>query len=349
MSQANNSSSKDRRQSALLRLIIWLGRIARGGIELLAFGVFLIAIMLGIWIAIAALPGSPVPSVSEVKQAAVSAQLLWRVHDELLSKTPRGRHYIDMFYTHVGEINALLDADSQLLAEAEAAIVLWQPNMQALVDGRGSEAVITAEQVQALETFLGHMYTPAGSELRAAIDREREALSPLAQFVGLTMVEAWARLNPPDSLTPMPLPTLIPVADPPAETLTLPFNTLSVMTTRGYGDSVVIEVSGVGQTAGTDYNDAFYLFTNLGNGYIRSDYLASFRINGLEMAPPPTYRDDHLYRFTFSLGATPYLITFSNSDGVLGDNSGQYAIRLWPATPGTPTPDSNATPGFDGR
>ncbi len=128
-------------------------------------------------------------ALQATQQAILDVQLFHRVENEVLSQTPQGQHYIDLYYGHGVEIIGLLRNNSALKDEAIATLQLWQPNLQALVDGEGSNVTITTGQEQAVQTFLDQLFAVGSSELRQTIDSER-ALKPLEQTIGMTMNQA---------------------------------------------------------------------------------------------------------------------------------------------------------------
>ena len=62
--------------------------------------------------------------------------------------------------------------------------------MQALLDGQGDTATISAAQVQAVDDFLENLSAAAGPGLQQVIAEERAKLPPPAAFVGMTLDEA---------------------------------------------------------------------------------------------------------------------------------------------------------------
>jgi hypothetical protein len=84
----------------------------------------------------------------------------------------------------------LLFTGGALRGEALTLLTLWQPNLQALVNGNGASATITARQAQALDSFLDTLAAAGSPALQQMIATERAALPPLPTFVGMTMEEA---------------------------------------------------------------------------------------------------------------------------------------------------------------
>jgi hypothetical protein len=158
-----------------------------------------------------------------VQQALFDIQLFHRVEDEILSQTPQGQNYIDLYYGHGLEISEILRNDASLIDEAIATLQLWEPNLQALVDGQGGDKIISSGQVQAVQTFLDHLYAAGSIELRQTIDAERAA-NPLEQTIGLNMVQASSyfidfqgppTITPTNTLTPTPTSTSTSTPTPP--------------------------------------------------------------------------------------------------------------------------------------
>ncbi len=69
--------------------------------------------------------------------------LFYRVRDELLSQSPQGQHYIDLYETYSPEIAETIVMHPQLINEAVATIQLWEPDLQAYVDSQGNAEVIS--------------------------------------------------------------------------------------------------------------------------------------------------------------------------------------------------------------
>jgi hypothetical protein len=122
----------------------------------------------------------------------------------------------------------------------------------------------------------------------------------------------------------------------PTETVIAPFSSpTGVPTANSYHDYVLITVSGVGQAAGTDFNDAFYIYANgsgnpIGPSHDPSFYqlrysnapMAPFQPQfdayafivydanaGMAVTPPytPAYQGSHTYSFVVPAGASTTL------------------------------------------
>ena len=121
-------------------------------------------------------------------------ELLQQVRDQILAKSPEGSRYIDLYTEHSPELALILLADSEFREQGFEAIDLFRPGLEALVEGRGDDVVITAAQVSAVEQFLDEIAAAAGPELAQVIADER-AVKPLAQLSGMTMGEALGDLT----------------------------------------------------------------------------------------------------------------------------------------------------------
>lgn len=129
-------------------------------------------------------------SVSQVAQAAFNLPIYYQLRDEILSPTPAGQHYRDLYYTHDPELQTLILNDPDLFNQALSVLNLWDPNLAALVAGNGDSVTITGEQVAAISGFLFNLSQVASPELQQVIDQELTRLGPLNDYVGLTMAEA---------------------------------------------------------------------------------------------------------------------------------------------------------------
>ena len=124
------------------------------------------------------------------------------------------------------------------------------------------------------------------------------------------------------------------------ETLVVPFvlGTAGVSTKGCYKGSVRVRVSGIGQAAGTQYSDAFYVFTTPSGQpkppihYGPPNYLYTWElwINGgpsdYYVQPIPPYHSDHVY--TFTIIAPGGALNFAVGDIKTHDNTGNYIVTL---------------------
>ncbi|HSM56233.1 MAG TPA: FG-GAP-like repeat-containing protein [Candidatus Sulfomarinibacteraceae bacterium] len=134
---------------------------------------------------------APARSVLRTLQEEVIDLLVYfYVRDRVLATTQDGQHYIELYETHDAEIQTLLQTEEGLEAEAVDTLQLWEPNLWALVRGKGDSASITAGQVTAVDNFLESLSAVASPALQQTIAAERDRLPPPEAFVGMTMEEA---------------------------------------------------------------------------------------------------------------------------------------------------------------
>ena len=137
-----------------------------------------------------ALAGVSAPGVLGFAQ---TVDLLYDVED-LMAQTAEGQRLIDLYYKYSPNLADAILADPALADEGFAVIELFVPGLEALVEGRGSEVTITQGQVDAVETFLDRVSAVADPDLQRVIADER-ARRPFRAMVGLTMDQAWSRVN----------------------------------------------------------------------------------------------------------------------------------------------------------
>lgn len=121
-------------------------------------------------------------------------ELLQKVRDQILVKSPEGSRYIDLYTERSPELALILLADSELREQGFETIDLFRPGFEALLEGRGVEIGITSAQVSAVEQFLDEIATAASPELAQVIADERAA-TPLGLLSGITMAEGLANLT----------------------------------------------------------------------------------------------------------------------------------------------------------
>ncbi len=132
-----------------------------------------------------------------------------------------------------------------------------------------------------------------------------------------------------------------------AETVVAPFTTPDGAVTSGLYDNIVqITVSGVGQSLGSDFNDAFYLYADgagnpIGPTNDPNYYQLTFGTTTLVAFDPaqnaknflvgslPAYNSTHIYTFDLNTGVTtPARLHFGVGDGDFADNSGMYTVTV---------------------
>ncbi len=127
-----------------------------------------------------------------------------------------------------------------------------------------------------------------------------------------------------------------------AETLTASFlYPDGGVTVDSYKGIVDVTVSGVGQSLGPDYNDAFYVYTAGPPYNDPSYYQLTFGTTTLVAFDPaqdaknflvgglPAYEASHVYSFELNTGlSSPGQLHFGVGDGDFSDNSGFYTITV---------------------
>ena len=132
-----------------------------------------------------------------------------------------------------------------------------------------------------------------------------------------------------------------------SETLTATFTQPDGgVTVNTYDNTVLVTVSGVGQSAGTNYNDAFYVYADASGAPIGPTndpdyYQLTFGTSALVGFDPaqdakyflvgslPAYNPNHIYMFELDTGTSaPSSLHFGVSDGNFSDNSGFYTITV---------------------
>ena len=122
-------------------------------------------------------------------QAAVDIYRALR--EQFMGNSTMGSHYISLYEQFTGEIVQHMLTDPTLNANFISALLLWKPSIDALVDGRGDQALVANEQVQLLDIVLEELEVVGSEPLKAAIIAERQAIGkPLADFIGMTIGQA---------------------------------------------------------------------------------------------------------------------------------------------------------------
>jgi len=133
---------------------------------------------------------------SQVEQRATAPMLetLYATRDRVMRKTPTGRYYTNLYYSHTTELTKIMLNHPTVLWETWDGITNWLPALAALVDDEGATVTVTAAMVDDLETVLALFAEHGSAPLRTAIANEK-ALLALPTLVGLSMEEAWTEVN----------------------------------------------------------------------------------------------------------------------------------------------------------
>jgi hypothetical protein len=155
-------------------------------------GWVIIIVLLGIFLCI--LPLSNRKAFAREIADRVNITLYYRVRFEILAQSPKGLHYIDLFDRYTGEITQLAINHPSFFVDSLSIIQAWEPALDAFVNGRGEETIITDEAVKGVLAYLDQLSGLASPELKAVIEQER-AIVPLEPVTGMTMNQAWVYLN----------------------------------------------------------------------------------------------------------------------------------------------------------
>ena len=124
---------------------------------------------------------------------------------------------------------------------------------------------------------------------------------------------------------------------PTNETIIVPFvsGTTGIQTSQSYTGLIGVSVSGVGQASGTEWSDAFYVFTNSEGEPVEPHHpqeLFNFTLwidhapADIIIQPIPPYNDTHEYTFFMEASGNP--IHFGVGDVFTIDNTGNYTITV---------------------
>ena len=110
-----------------------------------------------------------------------------------MTTTPRGRHFIDLFYEHSPELATLLLTHSDLREEGTGLLEMLLPGLEALVNGEGDTVAVTPDMVERLDAFLARLNELASPDLQDDIAQEWERANP-STLVEQTFAGAWEQV-----------------------------------------------------------------------------------------------------------------------------------------------------------
>lgn len=146
-----------------------------------------------------------------VPAAVVTGKDVWstvdlylRVESELLMPTETGRYYREIFWTYNNELIDLALANPNFWNESFNLISTFEVGFEALLNGRGSEVIITAEQIAVAEDYYSLLMEIGSPALQRKLHEEATRF-PLQSFIGLTMDESATRVLGPQ---------IIPISTP---------------------------------------------------------------------------------------------------------------------------------------
>ena len=131
--------------------------------------------------------------VSHLSAQQSGLDTLYRLRDELMTTTPRGRHFIDLFYEHSPELATLLLTHSDLREEGTGLLEMLLPGLEALVNGEGDTVAVTPDMVERLDAFLARLNELASPDLQDDIAQEWERANP-STLVEQTFAGAWEQV-----------------------------------------------------------------------------------------------------------------------------------------------------------
>ncbi|MEZ4594235.1 MAG: hypothetical protein R3D55_24300 [Chloroflexota bacterium] len=151
-------------------------------------------IFLSFLVALAAFIIAKPERIFAVQSSIQMATTLYRVDDEIMSQTPYGRYYSDMYWRHNAELINIFQAHPEQIPEVLRVTLLNMPHMEALLNGEGDAITISKEQVEEIEAMFKFIASVSSDELRTDIEREQQR-TPLQEFVGMTMDEAMTHIE----------------------------------------------------------------------------------------------------------------------------------------------------------
>jgi PKD repeat protein len=131
-----------------------------------------------------------------MKQATIPWEMietLQSLRDDIMSNTPEGQHYIELYQVHSPELAALLFEHDDLWDSGLETIYLFLPAFDAMLDGNGDEFIISEQQITTVEDILQLLSSYAGPELKNVIESELQILD-FAEFENGSYAEAQSEL-----------------------------------------------------------------------------------------------------------------------------------------------------------
>lgn len=119
---------------------------------------------------------------------------LWRFEKEVLQASPAGQYYEGLVWNHLFEAIRIVRENPEHLDDIHSLAYLTLPHLDSLLDGKGDTAVITEEQVKAVQTEVDWWMSVASPSFQADLQKTLE-LYPLENFTGMTMNEAVDYVN----------------------------------------------------------------------------------------------------------------------------------------------------------
>ncbi len=148
-----------------------------------------------------------VPELAAIQTPFLPDSALLPALNRLFARTEGGQHYRNLFFTHAGEGATIVWRDRALLYAQYRTIQNFTPGIEALVEGRGDEVIITQEMIDNARDMWERLAAAGSPAFTQAINTELERSNNLQDFVGLTFDE-WALaigVQPPERSVYLPL------------------------------------------------------------------------------------------------------------------------------------------------
>jgi hypothetical protein len=117
-------------------------------------------------------------------------QSLRRLRDEILSATPAGRTYIDLYHEHASELVRILLMDEGLRVRSVEVLHEFLPEIRGLLgEAGGRERILTASRLWQLDALVADIARHADPALRRAIETIRRQM---VKYQGKTLRDMWA-------------------------------------------------------------------------------------------------------------------------------------------------------------
>jgi hypothetical protein len=127
--------------------------------------------------------------------------------DALAAQTEGGQHYRELLSVHAAEGAEIVWRDPDLLRAQYRTVQNFMPGIEALVEGRGDEVVITQEMIDNARDMWERLAAAGSPAFGQVINTELNRYNDLDDFVGMTFDE-WALaigVEPPDRTIYLPL------------------------------------------------------------------------------------------------------------------------------------------------
>jgi hypothetical protein len=157
---------------------------------------------------------------NDVVEVQDDIETFYRVRDELLNSTPEGQHLTQLYTLYGPDIISVFQSHPELVSRAANLLSVWEPKLKKLIDGQGDSEIITQAEADAVNQFITDLADASSGDLRTALLEEQVKID-LPSMGGLTMSQAWDKINTPPTPTPTETPTETPTpTDTPTPTLT---------------------------------------------------------------------------------------------------------------------------------